>query len=90
MHEAGESPRVSMMDDLQEELEQLITKKAKQLIKVENEFKEKYEYLEAMLMDMVQEAKLLKEDMDTNKLTASGIEAEGYLRFALSVESLIG
>ena len=78
------------MDDLQKELERLISIKAKELIKGENEFKGKYEYLEAMLLDMIQEAKLLKEDMDTNKLTASGIEAEGYLRFAVSVESLIG
>ena len=77
------------MKNLQEELERLIHRKAQELSRGENEFKDKYEYLEAMLLDMIQEAKSLKEDMVENKLTVSTIEAEGYLRFALSVEGLI-
>ncbi len=77
------------MDTLQEELERLINKRAQKLIKIEDSYKDKYEYLECMLHGMVQEAKELRDDMEANKLTASTIEAEGYLRFAISVETLL-
>ena len=78
-----------MKDNLITELESLITRKAKELAANEHSHKGKYEYLVVMLLDMIQEAKSLKEDMDMNKLQVSSIEAEGYLRFALSVEVLL-
>ena len=76
-------------EELAKELEMLINKKAAILTRREDSYEEKYEYLECMLLDMVQAAKELKEDMDKNELKVSAIEAEGYLRFALSVECLL-
>lgn len=77
------------MKGLVRELEQLINSRALALSENGNKLKDRYEYLECMLMSMIEEAKHLKEDMEAHSLTASSIEAEGYLRFALSVEALL-
>ena len=78
-----------MLKDLTEELEGIIERKAKELINENTEALESYDYLRESLEGMITEAKDLKADMDNNNLTASGIEAEGYLRFALNVEALL-
>jgi len=77
------------MKHLQQELEQLIHAKAQQLINDEDTYKYMYEHLEYSLLDLIEDAKYLKEDMEKHNLTVSAIESEGYLRFALSVESLL-
>ena len=76
------------MEELAKELERLVNLRASILVEEEGSYKDKYEYIKCMLLEMVQNAKSLKEDMDKNELKVSAIEAEGYLRFALSVESL--
>jgi len=77
------------MENLQKELVGLINQKARDLVKEEAVYKDKYEDLESDLLTMITEAKQLRKDMVKHKLTASAIESEGYLRFALYVENLL-
>lgn len=77
------------MKELTEKIEAFIKKEAQNITLKDEAYKYKYEYLKSMLKDMIDEAKTLKEDMSENGLTASTIEAEGFLRFALNVEGLL-
>lgn len=77
------------MQEMSELLESIVNTRAAELVKDDLVYKDQYEYLKCMLEDMIIEAVELKSDMDINQLTASGIEAEGFLRFALNVKALL-
>jgi hypothetical protein len=77
------------MEKLIEEFERLVARKAAEITKKEELFKEKYEHLESMLRGCIDDAKVIHAEMRENNLTAGAIEAEGFLRFALNVESML-
>lgn len=50
-----------------------------------NNWKEKYELLTDELRRMREDAEALRDDMNENELTVGSIEAEGFLRCAITV-----
>ena len=52
-------------------------------------WKEKYEWLVSDLREMKAEAKDLSEDMKNNGLTFGTVEAEGYLRCAITLCNIV-
>jgi Spy/CpxP family protein refolding chaperone len=56
---------------------------------VDDQFEEKLENLKYALEELIRDAKETRDDYDHQGLTFSRIEAEGYLRAMLTIESLL-
>ncbi|AUR85926.1 coil containing protein [Vibrio phage 1.081.O._10N.286.52.C2] len=78
-----------MKDSIVKEIERMVAVRAERMVSGDLKYQEKYEDLTSMLRELIQDAELLKKEMDENHLTFSAIEAEGYMRFALAVKCLL-
>lgn len=70
-------------------IKQMIDSEARRLTQDDIQYREKFDGLVADLENELLYARELKEDFEKQGLTVNTIEAEGYLRAFLRVESLL-
>jgi len=74
---------------LAEKLEYLIDQEVQKTVDTNSTWKEKYEWLVSEIQNEQIRAQDLFSDMKENGLTAGTIEAEGYLRCAITIENIV-
>jgi hypothetical protein len=78
-----------MIKSIAEQLEDIIEREASKRNKEDRDWQGLYSELAHGIIEMKDQAQVLLEDMRANGLTASSIEAEGYLRACIQASNLL-
>lgn len=89
MNTSKENTKNSAVEKIASEIQQLIRLEAEKMSREEKQYREKFECLCSVLMRLIEEEEALKEDFDANNFTVLSIEAQGSLRFAGLVKSVL-